>query len=81
MATFSLLDQDGDYQGFFITQQSKENIVSLEDNGEFKMVHDPNCSDISDGDEDFEKQLRFVLLVCDSILISTVLQLNFLIFF
>ena len=58
MATFSLLDEDDDCQGFFITQQSKDNIVSLQDNGEFKMVHDPNYSDISDGDEDLEKQLR-----------------------
>ena len=78
MATFSLVDRDNDYQGFFITQQSKDNIVSLGDNEEFMMVHEANYSAISDGDEDFVKPLRFVLFVIASQLVLFYIEFSYI---
>ena len=44
---------DDDYQGMFITQESKvDNIVSLEENNEFVTVRDDEYSDVSDFEDD-----------------------------
>ena len=59
MANFSLMDDD-DYEGLFITQEpSSSNVVSLEDNEDYKTIKDPQYSDISDDETDcMERRLR-----------------------
>ena len=58
MANFSLLDDD-DYGDLFLTQRSSQNAVSLEENMEFKTVHNSDYSDISDTEQDcLEERMR-----------------------
>ena len=59
MANFNIYEDD-DYGGLFLTQQSSQDqVVSLEENGEFKTVKDDRYSDISDVEQDsIEEQMR-----------------------
>ena len=51
---------DDDYGDIFITQSSSsDNVVSLEENNEYRTVKDEKYSDISDFEDDaFEDRLR-----------------------
>ena len=52
MANFNMMDED-DFEGIFLTQESRRNLcVSLEEDMEFKSVHNPEYSDISDCEEE-----------------------------
>ena len=58
MANFSLMEED-DYDSIFLTQQCSNNVVSLEESGDFKTVHNSEYSDISDDEQDdMEKRMR-----------------------
>ena len=57
MASFDLLDDD-DFSEIFLTQRSNhKDYVSLEEDGNFQQVHDPQYSDISDCEEQ-EREIR-----------------------
>ena len=62
MAIFDMMDDD-DFEGIFLTQMSGTNkLVSLEEECDYKTVHDPKYSDISDDEEkQTEMNLRFVI--------------------
>ena len=50
MATFSVMEDDN-FDGMFLTLQSRNDVVSLEETSEFKTVHNSDYSDISDEEE------------------------------
>ena len=59
MANFSMFDDDEEYAQLFITQEPRQEEVSLEENVGFKSVLDPQYSDISDEETDqIGKRLR-----------------------
>ena len=90
MANFSILD-DNEYGDLFLTQKSSENVVSLEENMDYKTVHNSDYSDISDTEQDcMEEGMRllftmFILGKClnfiDSNVVLRGLNYDFSIFF
>ena len=65
MASYNMFD-DEDYDEIFLTQSGDgDKCVSLEEDMEYKTVHDPQYSDILDNDEEKRDiRLRCVVLGC-----------------
>ena len=69
MVNFDMWEED-DFGDLFITQESKGDVVSLEENGEFKTVLDPQYSDISNDEEGgVERRMRYVAFLFLKLLI------------